>query len=91
MIITYQLYDKALRDSMDWRYYRLNIEYAIKSFPMIKLVNVTMEDFTIRINTSDNNVKNRIVRAFGRALANDNEFSDFVVFRYGSYRLIAKK
>ena len=91
MIMTYHLYEKSYRDYMDWTEYQGNLEYAIESFPMIKLLQVTPDDFTICVNTKKDNVKNKVVRAFGQTLANFPVFSEFVVFKYGSHRLIVEK
>ena len=91
MFITYHLYDRSWRGQMDWRYYKGNLEYAIYDFPMVKLIDVTADDFTIRVNTRDDKVKNRVVKAFGRKLATDDDFSDFLLFAYGSWRLIVEK
>jgi len=76
---------------MDWKYYKLCLKHVLQGFPMIKLMQVTEDDFTISINTSNNKVKNKVVKALGKKLANDPSFVDFVVFRYGSHHLIIEK
>jgi len=91
MTIKYHLYDKSWRNSVDLRDYKYCLDYAIRNFPMIKLIQVTEDDFTIRVNTSDVNAKNRVVKSFGRMLANNTDLQDFTVFRYGSYKLIVEK
>jgi hypothetical protein len=43
------------------------------------------------INTSDTAKKNRIVKAFGRKLASDEDFHEFIKFASGSHHLIIEK
>ena len=91
MVLTYQLFDKNWRATVDLREYEVDIEYVINSFPMITLIQVTEDDFTIEVNTSNPKVKNRIVKALGRKMASDYTLSAFVVYAYGSFRLIVEK
>jgi len=91
MTLTYHLYDKDWRNTVDWNDYRIELEDVISLFPMIELVEVTHNDFTIDVNTSNVTVKNRVVKALGRKLASDPTLSEFTVYRYGSFRLIVEK
>jgi len=58
---------------------------------MIELLNVTEQDFSIKINTSNNQVKNGVVKALGHKLATETELSQFGVYSNGSFKLIIEK
>ena len=91
MELKYHLYSKYWRNRVDWRDYEDSLLYILNRFHMITLIEVTADDFTIYINTRRNEIKNKIVKALGRAMANDEDFIPFVVYAYGSHRLIVEK
>ena len=91
MQITYQLKDKKWREMIDLRKYKQAIKAVIQSFPMIELINITEGDYTIEIKTGDSKKKDRIVRAFGHALATETSLCAFARHNGNSNSLFIAK
>ena len=90
--ITYHFKDLDLRNTIDLTYYENDLLNTAISFPMVKLIEVTPDTYTILINTKDKKKKNRIVRTFGHKFALMSELGKFVQHNPNSSTLfIAKK
>jgi len=91
MFLTYHLFNDYYRSIVNLRKYQECLEYAIGFFPMVKLIEVTRNDFTIRVNASSDGSKNGVVRMLGRRLAGYTDLCNFVVYKYGKSKLFIEK
>ena len=66
---TYHIKDPYIRTIVDLLEFENDLIQAIKFFPMVKLVGITQNTYTITIDTDDVETKNRIVRALGDGIA----------------------
>ena len=89
--ITYQLKNTQMRNIIDLTKYCYDIEYTIMSFPMLQLIEVTESDFTININASTAQIKNRVVRALGHKLATSSDLGRAVCSLTNSAEVIIAK
>ena len=69
MTITYQLMNQHDRETVNLFEYRKDILEAIKGFPMVELVDMSVNYYTITVNTNNNETKNGIVKALGHKIA----------------------
>jgi len=76
MELTYHLKSEVLRTKVNLLIYKPDIVKALKSFPMVKLLNITPTELTIFVGAGDDKL-NGIVRQLFRTIARTSNLGKY--------------